>query len=239
VVVASSTTTTEWLKTTTPPPRGGGVKMANVFERVRDKLFASRYILLVFLAAFCAVVIGCIHFREDTLSSFDGIHSLETAFGLSPARDDLTYWSMALAPQIGQFLFMYLYLQDTQENKWALYPAILFFAVDFIADVQFRSTGRLFPTDGTTFAQHLGAVLLSAALTFGYFTVGSELFISTGIGLLLSLAAPAWAQFRSIKYEMQEQYNRTVLEIDRQQEAVNESVNTAARAARQHNRGRN
>jgi hypothetical protein len=115
-----------------------------------------------------------------------GLAQLEYAFGLKPALYPLAYVTMSLAPQVGQVVFMYMWLVDRRRNWWALVVAVTFFVVDFIADVQARSGGTLFPID-PSMQQNPIALVVTALMTLLYFTIGSELFITAGVGLSLEL----------------------------------------------------
>ena len=183
--------------------------MSNLFQAFARQLRGSSFVIWITLLAFFALFIGFVHFAEDTYSSYIGLGRLETAFGLKPANYTVTYFTMSIAPQVGQIIFSYMYLVDRQRNWWAGVLALLFFGVDFMADLQDRSGGLLFPSDGSTMFDHLGALTLSAMLTLGYFTIGSELFITAGAGLILELFNDALEQLTEIYIAMRQALRQT------------------------------
>lgn len=172
--------------------------MSNLFQSLSKNIRGSSFVVWITILAFLATFIGLVHFVEDTYSSFVGLNQLESAFGLKPANYAITYFTMSIAPQVGQIIFGYMWLMDRKKNWWAGLVAVGFFGVDFVADLQYRSNGLLFPVDGSTTMDHIEAVSLSAFLTFGYFTVGSELFITAGAGLILELFNDAVDQAANI-----------------------------------------
>lgn len=172
--------------------------MSNLFQSLSKNIRGSSFVVWITILAFFAMFIGLVHFVEDTYSSYLGIGHLERVFGLKPTNYQITYFTMSIAPQVGQIIFAYMWLSDRKKNWWAGLIAVGFFAVDFVADLQDRSNGLLFPSDGTTMQEHLDAVVLSALLTFGYFTIGSELFITAGAGLILELFNDAVEQAAKI-----------------------------------------
>jgi len=162
------------------------IDMSNVFSETARRIKTNKVVILFFLASLTMLLIGINHFIEDTLSSLYGIQQLETIFGIIPATYPITYWTMSLAPQVAQIIFVYVYMVNTKANRWALALAISAFAVDFIADAWYRSSGQ--------FLESPGSFLVASALTFVYFTMGSELFITIGMGLTLELLGPAGGQ---------------------------------------------
>lgn len=160
--------------------------MSNLFEQVSAKIRDSSFVIWVQFLAMAAFMIGLVHFFEDTASSRMGLAQLETAFGMKPAIYPIAYATMSLAPQVGQVVFMYMWLVNRRKNWWALVVAALFFLVDFIADVQARSGGTLFPVGGGAEAEPI-VLLVTSLITLLYFTIGSELFITAGVGLSLEL----------------------------------------------------
>lgn len=168
--------------------------MSNVFEQVRQKWQNSPYILYVFGLALFVFMAGVVLFFEDGKSSRDGFEALEIAFGVEFGNWPLTYWVIGFIPQVAQIFFMYLFLMDTKKNYWALAVVALFFTVDFVSDVQDRSGRQLFPLDGSGPHLFTPAIGIAAAYTLTFITIGSELFISAAVGVLLAIWPHALAQ---------------------------------------------
>jgi len=162
--------------------------MTNVFADVAQHIRQNKVVILFFLASLTMLLIGINHFYEDTLSSLYGIQELETIFGINPASHSITYWSMSLAPQVAQVVFIYMFLVNPRKNRWALVIAIAALLMDFVADAWYRSNGQ--------FLSNPGAFLAACSLTLVYFTVGSEMFVTVGLGLTLELLGPAVSQTR-------------------------------------------
>lgn len=160
--------------------------MANVFQKIKNKM--DGVALIVFIVAFAAVVIGFTGAIEDTTSSKLGLERLMQHYNLEIITYDLVAYAMALAPQVGQVLFSYVYLADN-ENKWAAWAALGFFAIDFTADVYHRSSGLMAADERT---------LVAALFTLLYFTVGSELFITFGFGVMFETIEDAADQFSTL-----------------------------------------
>lgn len=166
--------------------------MTDIFQAVSNKYRNSPSIMVVFVAALFMTFVGINHFAEDTYSSYLGLVNLETAFDLNVQIFNWTYWTMSIAPQIASIIFFYIYLSDTDNAGWALWVSLVAQGIDFFADVWYRSDGLLLQ-DGQV-------ALISVLLTFGYFTLGSEVFITIGSGLLLKLYVPtldAWKAFKA------------------------------------------
>jgi hypothetical protein len=164
--------------------------MADIFGAVANKYRNTPSVIVLFIASVVMLLIGINHFVEDTYSSYLGLKSLETAFSMNVQIFDWTYWTMSLAPQIASIIFFYIYLSNTEESGWALWVSLLAQVIDFFADVWYRSNGVIFQ-DGKV-------AIISILLTFGYFTLGSEVFVTVGCGLVLKLYAPAlsnWKEF--------------------------------------------
>jgi hypothetical protein len=167
--------------------------MSNVFEQIRSKWHNSPYIIYIFILALFIVISGLVLFFEDGKSSRDGFEQLEHVFGVEFGNWGITYWVIGFIPQVAQIFFMYLFLMDTKKNRWALGVVAMFFTIDFISDVQDRSGRQLFPVNGTTTS--VPAIMIASAYTITFITIGSELFISAGIGVLLAIWPHALAQF--------------------------------------------
>lgn len=161
--------------------------MTNVFEQIRVKWQDSPYIIYVFALALFLFLSGVILFAEDAKSSRDGFEALEIAFGVEFGNWPITYWVLGFIPQVAQVFFMYLFLMDTKKNYWALAIVALFFTIDFISDVQDRSGQQLFPLDGSDPHLFTPAIAVAASYTLTFITIGSELFLSATVGVLLAI----------------------------------------------------
>lgn len=138
--------------------------------------------VVLFLLSVTMFAIGVNHFAEDTYSSKIGLESLQTAYQLNIQIFSWSYWTMSLAPQVASMVFFYMFLSDTSK-KWSLVICLGAQVMDFFADSWYRSDGRLF--DNT------GVFIISGLLTFVYYSIGSEFFVTVGGGLILKLFAPA------------------------------------------------
>jgi len=175
--------------------------MTNVFQAAYSRLKNSTLIVWIAFAAIILFFSSLNLFIEDAKSSRDGIALLELAFGVQPVNYAITYWTMSVLPQVVQIVFMYMFLVDIRKNWWAAAVVVVFFLIDFISDVQDRSNQHLFPLDGGV---NVDATTMSAVLlTFLFFTLGSELFMTASVGLLLEIfpdaleqTARLWARVR-------------------------------------------
>jgi hypothetical protein len=165
--------------------------MTNIFEQVRQKWQGSPYIIFVFVLALFIFCAGVWLFIEDGKSSRDGFEALEAAFGVEFGNWPMTYWIIGFIPQVAQIFFMYLFMMDSKKNYWALAVVALFFSIDLVSDVQDRSGQQLFPLSNFSFP----AVAIASGYTVTFITIGSELFISAAIGVLLATWPHALAQF--------------------------------------------
>lgn len=156
--------------------------MTDIFESTARKYRGSPVQVFLFIAAFVMFVIGANHFVEDTVSSKIGLETLQTAYGLKVQIFQWTYWTMSIAPQVASIVFFYMFLSDTT-RKGYFYLASISQLADFFADTWYRSDGKLFE-NGEVF-------IISSVLTFVFFSIGSEFFLSVGSGLILKMAAPA------------------------------------------------
>lgn len=168
----------------------------NLWDTISQRTRGGAMVLTFFIAGLAAFILSIVLSFEDTLSSLHGIRSIEQAFNLNIVSHDIVLWFMALAPQVGQMVFGALWTLDT-EKKWPLVVLLFWFLFDFVADVQYRSAGQLFPSSGgvglTT------DVMVAASMTFVYFTIGAELFMVAGSALVLTLypdARKQWAVLR-------------------------------------------
>lgn len=168
----------------------------NLWDTIAQRTRGGAMVLTFFISGLAAFILSVVLSFEDTLSSLHGIRSIEQAFNLNIVTYEIVLWFMALAPQVGQMVFGALWTLDT-EKRWPLVVLLFWFLFDFIADVQYRSAGQLFPLGGGI---NLGSdVMVAASMTFVYFTIGAELFMVAGSALVLTLypdARKQWAILR-------------------------------------------
>lgn len=164
--------------------------MPDTFDSVRNRWKDSPSIIVIYVLAWAMFIIGVNHFIEDTWSSYLGLKDLEEFFQMNVQIFDWTYWTMSIAPQVAGMVFFYIYLADTKK-KWALWSSAGSQAIDLAADVWYRSNGQAFSNAGAT----IGALLL----TFIFFTIGCEVFLTIGAGLILKLSKPTKALIDQLK----------------------------------------
>lgn len=174
--------------------------MTNLFTDIRDGIKGQKLIALVWLLSVVVVGIGLVLSADDLMSSREGVDMLE-GYGVTAATWPVTAWALALTPQAAQVLFFYLYATDSENNGRFLWYALLALSVDLITDVQFRSGGALVPFDAT----QTESIIYSTILSVLAFTIGSEVLLTTGLGLVLELFAPAVVQLKQIGREIKEQ----------------------------------
>ncbi|MGB7511851.1 MAG: hypothetical protein WBP54_11265 [Pelodictyon phaeoclathratiforme] len=164
--------------------------MTNIFENVANKVRNSPTVILVFLASLAMLVIGINHFIEDTYSSYIGLQWIQDDLGMNPASWKFTYFTMSIAPQIAQIVFTYMFMSNPEKNRWAFWASFAAFCTDFVSDSWYRSNEGLF-TDPVKF-------IVASVITVVFFTIGSEGFITVGIGLVAELINPFIIQFRRL-----------------------------------------
>lgn len=169
----------------------------SMFKKI-EEWASGPFIVWVFFAACFMWGIGANHFVEDTYSSFLGLQEVEEIYGLIPATWQLTYWTMSLAPQIGQIIFGYIYLSDTRANKWAGAVTAALFVMDFVADIYHRANGQV-GWDART--------LWAGGLTLTYFTFGSETFLTVSTGVILTTFPKAIIAFRKVAADLEKSFN--------------------------------
>lgn len=161
--------------------------MADMYQKVSEKYKNSPAVVFLFIASFVMLSIGIWLFAEDTVSSKLGLEQLQGTLGMNVQIFDGTYWVMSLAPQIASIVFFYIYLSNTEDKKF-LWMSIICQIADFYADAWYRSNGNLFV--------NWKVFIASSIMTFSYFSIGSEVFITVGFGLVLRLFAPALSIFK-------------------------------------------
>ncbi len=169
----------------------------NIWDTLSSKVRGGPMSLSMFTIAVVAFVIGFSLSLEDWMSSYEGLLYLEQAFGVRTVSWEWMRLVMAITPWVGQIVFLGLWSLDTS-RKWALAAAILWFVLDFISDVQFRSDAMLFPLDGSG-VNFDRTVFVSALLTFIYFTIGAELFITASSAMVVTLFPDAIKEFAKLR----------------------------------------
>ena len=169
----------------------------NIWDTLSSKVRGGPMSFSMFGIALVAFVIGFSLSLEDWMSSYEGLLFLEQAFGVRTVSWEWMRLVMAITPWVGQIVFLGLWSLDTS-RKWALAAAILWFVLDFISDVQFRSDAMLFPLDGSGMKLNR-TVLVSALLTFIYFTIGAELFITASSAMVVTLFPDAIKEFAKLR----------------------------------------
>lgn len=195
---------------------------SNLWDTLSSKVRGGPMSLGLCVIGILSLLIGLILSYEDLMSSYVGIQSLESVFGVVAVSADWVRYVMALAPQIGQIVFISLWSLDTS-RRWALVAGVAWFLLDFISDVQFRSGGAFLPGTGGI---ELGTTtLVSAGMTVIYFTVGAEMFIVAGAAIAVSLFPDAVRQAGILRASTKR--------------AINESRQEWNRAGRDTGSGRN
>ena len=177
----------------------------NLWDTVSSEVQGSSMALWLFVVGFVAGVVGIVLSMEDFVSSYHGIRSLELAFGVTAVSHVWVYYVMAIAPWVGQVAFIGLWTLDTS-RFWALMAGIVWFALDFVSDVQYRSGGSFVPLDGQP-ADVGPGMWVSMAMTFLYFTIGAELFVMASSALVVTL-------FPSAVRELAQMRARTTMALE-------------------------
>jgi hypothetical protein len=162
----------------------------NLFILVHKKTEGALTVI-VFLASITMFLIGVNLFAEDTYTSYMGLQAYQATFNLTMNAWPITFWSESLLPQVGQIVFFYIFFSDMKRNWWAALIALGLLCVDFYADIYYRTNGVLSLDEG-----QMRRTIAGGVITFFYFTVGAELFISIGWGLAMTTMAPAIKTFR-------------------------------------------
>lgn len=164
----------------------------NLFILVHKKTEGALTVI-VFLSSITMFLIGINLFAEDTYTSYMGLQAYQATFGLTMNAWPITFWSESLLPQVGQVVFFYIFFSDMRKNWWAALVAIGLLVVDFYADIYYRTNGLIsFEPD------MIRRTVAGGIVTFFYFTIGAELFISIGFGLAMTTMAPAIKNFKKL-----------------------------------------
>ena len=169
----------------------------NLWTTLQQEVRGGPLALYLFIMAVFAFIIGCILSIEDFMSSYYGLQMLEQAFGIQASTWSWVLVVMAATPWVGQIIFFGLWTLDTS-RRWAFVAATIWFSLDFISDVQMRSAGTFIPLDGSGI-QYDSTVIVASLLTFLFFTVGAELFITAGTAMILALFGDAVREYVRIR----------------------------------------
>lgn len=217
--------------------------MQNIWRSIEKGITGGPYVLWVMFIALCGVILGGWFFWEDYQSSRQGIQLLEQVFGLNTVNHPWTYGFMSIAPQIGQILFLALFTINPKKNWWAGAVALAWFGLDFTSDVQDRSAGHLIVLSATGFNQvNFDTKTAVAAIeTFFFFTVGSELFLTAGVALIITLFPASVGEYvkmrNNIKRELAKaakQLKETDRETARPMRTNSDGMGRPVRETRQH-----
>lgn len=187
--------------------------MSNLFDQFAGKLRGSPFVIWVVLLTVVMFLIGINFFVEDTVSSRNGIAQLEAVFGVKPVNFQITYISLSIAPQVAQVVLLYMFFTDNKKNRWALVIAALFFALDFVSDLQDRSNGHFLPLTGGINLDTQTAV--SAGFTLMAYTIASEMFVSVSVGLFLVLFADSITQYAILVVQIKNAWKQARDKIDK------------------------
>ena len=184
--------------------------MQNVWRSIEKGITGGPYVLWVMFIAVCGLVLGAWFFAEDYQSSRQGIQLLETIFALSTVNYQWTYSLMSIAPQIGQVLFIALFSVNIKKNWWAAVVAAAWFLLDFISDVQDRSGGHFIELTPAGI-QHVNwdaRTIVASVETFFFFTIGSELFLTASVALIITLFSSAVSEYVKLRGEVKRELRK-------------------------------
>lgn len=165
-------------------------KYNSLFDSVVNYVRGSPLAAWLFLLSIVMLAVGINGFIEDTNSSYAGVQQLEKAFNITAASWKPTYLLMSLFFQVLSVVGFFFYLSDRQKYWVWLWVSFGSQVIDFFADVWYRSNGQVF--------QSIGVLVVSAILTFVFFTVGSEVALTLGLGLTSKLFVEGMTQLAII-----------------------------------------
>jgi hypothetical protein len=204
--------------------------MSNVFRNATQPLYDSPLILAVFMAALLSLLIGGTHLVEDTISSYYGYQQLVETFGVVPVTYAFTWFTLSIAPMVGQLIAGYMYLSDTTRKKWLL-AWMGFFAIDFVSDLWHRTNNgdliyKMWEASGDDVSHAVLSVFVAATFTFLAYTVGAEFFVIMGVGIIGESYLKAAEQLGELragivnaKAKFSEAYNEAKNRVDASREA--------------------
>lgn len=162
---------------------GGGVvenKMSNFFDVFAKKFKDSPVVIWVHVLSWLLFFAGVMLTVEDVASSRYGIQMLEQTYGIKPVNYSIMYWVISIVPTLATVVFFYAYL--VEPKGWYIGVAAWFAIMDNIADIQMRTGGQFITAQGLNFD---ATTVIGGLLSLSFYTVGSELFLSTSVGLIL------------------------------------------------------
>lgn len=157
----------------------------NFYDSIHDYVKGTTMAAWVFWLSMVLLLIGINNFWEDTYSSYIGVQQIEKTFQVKAVSWWVTYVGMSLAFQVITVLAGVAYLSDRKKYWLAGYIAIGAQLIDFVADVWYRANGVWVGW---------ASVSVSFVLTFVFFTVGSEVALTVGLGLVARLLVEGLAQ---------------------------------------------
>lgn len=155
-------------------------KMSNFFDVFAKKFKDSPVVIWVHVLSWLLFFAGVLLTVEDVASSRYGIQMLEQAYGIKPVNFPIMYWVISVVPTLATVVFFYAYL--VEPKIWYIGVAIWFALMDNIADIQMRTGGQFITPEGLNFD---ATTVIGGLLSLSFYTIGSELFLSTSVGLIL------------------------------------------------------
>jgi hypothetical protein len=168
---------------------------ANLWRTIKDKIMEGEGALWTFIIGLMMLIAGLVMMWEDFLSTRAGLVQIQAEYDVVVvAAAGALFW-MSIMPWIGQIGFLTIWSLDmtSRWRKAGLGLAAFFFLMDFVSDVQFRSGGTfLVAGEGV---QLTPTVAVASLLTIIFFTIGSEVFVTAGFALTMTLFEPAATEF--------------------------------------------
>lgn len=213
--------------------------MQNVWRSIEKGITGGPYVLWVMFIALCGLVLGIWFFVEDYESSRQGIQLLEVVFALTSVNYPATYGFMSIAPQIGQVLFFALFTINIKKNWWAAIVALAWFCLDFASDVQDRSNGHFIEltTSGVQAINWDARTIVSAVETFFFFTIGSELFLTASVALLITLFPASVGEYVKMRNNIKKELAKAAKTLKETDQDVSRQRKQGGRSMRFNNDG--
>lgn len=147
--------------------------MSNMFAQIR-KITTEN--LLVWLGALSLLLTlsGLALFVGDIKSTWRGIDLIQQNQNLNLYTNWVEHAALAVTPDVAGTVFFFAYLSNT-DRWWAVLGFLLFFGIDISFDVYDRMKG-IVTWDWRAF--------WGPAFTLIGYTIGSNVFVSFGVGLL-------------------------------------------------------
>lgn len=154
--------------------------MSNFFDTFAKKFKDSPVVIWVHVLSWLLFFAGVLLTVEDVASSRFGIQMLEQTYGIKPVNFPIMYWVISIVPTLATVVFFYAYL--VEPKGWYIGVAVWFALMDNIADIQMRTGGQFITPSGINFD---ATTIIGSLLSLSFYTIGSELFLSTSVGLIL------------------------------------------------------